>query len=70
MNATYLVDTEGNKIAVQIPIEEWELLEKEIKKIQKRNEILQGIKEAVVEVRMARKKGKKLQTFDDFINEL
>lgn len=70
MNATYLVDTEGKKIAVQIPIEEWNLIEEDLKKIRKRNEVLQGIKEAVIEVRTARKEGRKLQTFDDFINEL
>jgi len=40
------------------------------KKIQKTNEVLQGIKEAVLEVRKARKEGRKLQTFDDFIKEL
>ncbi len=69
MNTTYLVDTEGNKIAVQIPIAEWNLMEKEMQKLRKKFEVLQGIKEAVVEVKTARKEGKKLQTLDDFLNE-
>ncbi|WP_338814680.1 hypothetical protein V9L05_05425 [Bernardetia sp. Wsw4-3y2] len=69
MNTTYLVDTEGNKIAVQIPIAEWNLIEEEMQKLRKKIEILQGIKEAVVEVKTARKSGKKLQTLNDFLNE-
>lgn len=69
MNTTYLVDTEGNKIAVQIPIAEWNLMEEEMQKLRKKIEVLQGIKDAVLEVKTARKEGKKLQTLDDFLNE-
>ncbi|WP_291721445.1 hypothetical protein [Bernardetia sp.] len=69
MNTTYLVDTEGNKIAVQIPIAEWNLMEEEIQKLRKKLEVLQGIKDAVAEVKTARQEDKKLQSLDDFLNE-
>lgn len=40
------------------------------KKQRNKEKVLQGLKEAVLEVRTARKEGRKLQTFDDFIKEL
>ena len=70
MNIFYLVDKEGKKIAVQIPIEEWTKVVEEFKKIQKTNEVLQGLKEAFLEVKQAEKEGRQLQTLEDFLNEL
>ncbi len=40
------------------------------KKQRNKEKVLQGIKEAVLEVKQARKEGRKLQTFEDFIKEL
>lgn len=70
MKTTYLVDTEGKKIAVQIPIEEWKLVEEDLKKIRKKNEILKELKESIIEVRTAHKEGRKLKTIEDFLDEL
>ncbi|WP_375562508.1 hypothetical protein ACE193_08165 [Bernardetia sp. OM2101] len=44
MNTTYLVDTEGNKIAVQIPIAEWNLIEKEMQKLRKKLKLVRILK--------------------------
>ena len=70
MKTTYLVDTEGKKIAVQIPIEEWKLVEEDLKRIKKKNEILKELKESIIEVRTAQKEGRKLKTIEDFLDEL
>ena len=70
MNISYLVDKEGKRIAVQISIDEWKKVVEEFKKIQKTNEILQGLKEAFLEVKQAKKEGRKLQTLEDFLKEL
>ena len=70
MNVSYLVDKEGKRIAVQIPIDEWKKVVEEFKKTQKTNETLQGLKEAFLEVRTAQKEGRQLKTLEDFLNEL
>ncbi len=65
----YVTDSQENRLAVQISLEEWELLQKEIAELKRKLEILQGIREALLEVREARRTGRKLQTLKDFLNE-
>lgn len=40
------------------------------KKQRNKEKVLQGIKEAILEIKQAKKEGRQLQTFDDFIKEL
>lgn len=69
MQTSYVTDTEGNKIAIQIPIAEWKFIEEDLEKLRRKVEVMQGIKEGVLEVRKARKEGRKLQSLDDFLSE-
>ena len=65
----YIVDAGGNQIAVQIPITDWLLFKKEYEEVKRKLEILQGIKDAMQEMKVAKRAGKKLQTLSDFLNE-
>lgn len=69
LNLSYLTDTSGNQIAVQIAIEDWLLFQKEFEEIKRKLEILQGIKNALQEVHIARKENRKLQSLTEFLNE-
>jgi len=65
----YVTDSQGKPIAVQISMNDWESLQTQITDLQRKLEILQGIREAVLEVWEARKTGQKLQTLNDFLDE-
>jgi hypothetical protein len=69
MTLQYVTNTEGVPIAVQIPLLEWEKLMQELGALRRKVEVLQGIKEGIIEVRKARKEKRKLQTLTDFLNE-
>ncbi len=65
----YCIDAKGNKISVIIPYQDWEKLNNRDEFLQKKVRLLDGIQDAVKEVKEARKNGKKLQTLSEFINE-
>ncbi len=69
LTLSYLTDTSGKQVAVQIPINDWVLFQKEFETLQRKLEVLQGIKDALLEVRIAKKEKRKLQTLTDFLNE-
>jgi phage pi2 protein 07 len=69
LNLNYITDISGNQIAVQIPINDWLVFQKEYQEIKRKLEILQGIKDALNEVHKARKEKRNLQTLTDFLNE-
>jgi hypothetical protein len=69
MTLQYVTNTEGVPVAVQIPLLEWEKLMQELGELRRKIEVLQGIKEGIIEVRKARKEKRKLQTLTDFLNE-
>lgn len=69
LNLNYITDTSGNQIGVQISIADWLLFQKEFDEIKRKLEILQGIKEAMQEVRRARIEKRKLQPLKEFLNE-
>ena len=68
-NLNYITDTSGNQIAVQIPINDWLVFQQEYQEIKRKLEILQGIRDALMEVHQARKEKRKLQSLSDFLNE-
>jgi predicted lipid-binding transport protein (Tim44 family) len=69
LNLNYITDASGNQIAVQIPMSDWLLFQKEYQEIKRKLEVLAGIKEALNEVQQAYKKNQKLQTLTEFLNE-
>lgn len=65
----YMVDENGDKTSVLVPIRTWEKINKEYTKLQNKLNVFTDIKEGLLEVKEARKSGKKLQTLKDFLRE-
>jgi hypothetical protein len=63
----YIVDEQGRKTTVLVPVELWETLNNDYGMLQKKLQILSGIQNGLKEVKEARKTGKKLQTLKDFL---
>jgi gamma-glutamyl phosphate reductase len=69
LNLNYVTDTAGNQIGVQIPMADWLSFQQEFEAIKRKLEILQGLKDALGEVKNAQKENRKLQPLKDFLNE-
>ncbi|MBL7733761.1 MAG: hypothetical protein JNM88_21500 [Chitinophagaceae bacterium] len=65
----YMIDKNGDKTSVLVPIKTWEKITQEYTKLQKKLQVYTGINEGLSEVKEARKSGKKLQTLKDFLRE-
>jgi hypothetical protein len=65
----YMVDENGDKTSVLVPLKTWEKINEDYSKLQNKLKVLIGIKEGLAEVRDAKKSGKKLQTLKDFLRE-
>ncbi len=63
----YIVNNNGHKASVLVPVKVWEDLNSNYQKLQKKLNILNGITEGLNEVKLARKSGRKLQTLKDFL---
>jgi hypothetical protein len=63
----YIVDDNGNKTSVLVPVKVWEDLNANYEKLQAKLVILSGIHDALNEVKRSKKSGKKLQTLKDFL---
>ena len=65
----YMIDENGDKTSVLIPLKTWEKINRDYSKLQNKLKVLTGIKEGLNEVRDAKKSGKELQTLKDFLRE-
>jgi uncharacterized protein YktA (UPF0223 family) len=65
----YMVDENGDKTSVLVPIKTWEKINQEYTQLQNKLKVLTGIKEGFREVIHAKKSGKQLQTLKDFLSE-
>ncbi len=65
----FMVDENGVKTSVLVPIRTWEKINKEYSNLQNKLKVFTEIKEGLLEVKEARKSGKKLQTLQDFLRE-
>ena len=65
----YIVDKLGNKISVVVPFTEWENINQKYQKLLNKFDILNGIKDSMLEIKKAKKKGTKLQTLTEFLDE-
>ena len=63
----YIVDDNGNRTSVLVPVKVWEDLNANYDKLQAKLTILNGIREGLNEVKRSKKSGKKLQTLKDFL---
>jgi hypothetical protein len=65
----YMVDENGDKTSVLVPLKTWEKINQDYSRLQNKLKVLTGIKEGLAEVRDAKKAGKKLQSLKDFLRE-
>jgi len=65
----YIVDNSCVNTSVIVPYEEWEKINTDYKKLQKKLLIFSAIQDGMDELKIAKKQGKKLQTLSDFLNE-
>lgn len=66
----YLNDEEGNLTAVQIPIEEWQQLEKKMKKYEQAFQVKEDLAAAFREVKQMQAGKLPKQTLSEFLDEL
>jgi hypothetical protein len=73
MNLQYITDTKGHKNAVQLPMKDWEQIQKDLKELEElrdKKAFMADLKEAIEEVKLAKEGKIKLQSAKDFLNEL
>lgn len=77
MNLQFVSDNKGNTAGVFIPIKDWEKLKKKHAGLEEeeyteltKQEVLDGIKQAVKEVNLIKKGKLKATPLKDFLNEL
>ena len=64
-----MVDENGDKTSVLVPLKTWEKINQDYTKLQNKLKVLTGIKEGLTEIENAKKSGKKLQTLKKFLRE-
>lgn len=64
-----MVDEKGVKTSVLVPIKTWQKINEDYSKLQNKIDVLTGIKRGFVEIKEAKKSGKKLQALKDFLRE-
>ncbi|MEO5648849.1 MAG: hypothetical protein ABIR03_02870 [Ginsengibacter sp.] len=65
----YMIDKNGDKTSVLVPLKVWEKINQDYTRLQNKLKVVTGIKEALNEVKEAEKSGEKLQTLNDFLHE-
>ena len=65
----YIVDDNGHKTSVLVPVKIWEDLNSNYQKLQKKLTILNGIRDGLNEVKNSKRAGRKLQTLKDFLSD-
>ena len=63
----YIVDENGHKTSVLVPVKVWEDLNANYQKLQNKLNVFSSVKEGFKEVKSARKTGRKLQILKDFL---
>lgn len=73
MNLQYITDTKGHKSAVQVPLKDWEKIQKDLEELDRlRNKklFMAELAEAVEEMKLIMKGKMQARNAEDFINEL
>ena len=65
----YMIDENGQKTSVLVPLKTWEKINEEYTKLQNKLKVLVGIQDGIAEVKSAKKSGKQLQNLKDFLSE-
>jgi hypothetical protein len=73
MNLQYIIDTKGHKRAVQLPMKEWEQIQKDLEELDRlRNKkfFMSELAEAVEEMKLIKEGKKQARNAEDFLDEL
>jgi len=73
MNLQYITDTKGHKSAVQLPLKDWEQIQKDLEELNRlRNKklFMTELAEAVEEMKLIKDGKIEARNADDFLNEL
>lgn len=73
MNLQYITDTKGNKNAVQLPMKEWEQIQKdlgELERLRNKKLFLTELAEAVEEMKLIKEGKKQARKAEDFLHDL
>lgn len=73
MELQYITDHKGHKSAVQLPMNDWLKIQKELKELEKlrdKKTFFADLKESIEEVKLAKEGKIKLQSGKEFLNEL
>jgi len=73
MNILYITDTLGQKNAVQLPLKDWEQIQKdleELKRLRSKKLFLTELAEAVEEMKQIRDGKKQARNAEEFLNEI
>ncbi len=73
MNSQYITDTKGHKSAVQLPLKDWEQIQKDLEELERlRNKklFLSELAEAVEEMNLVKQGKLKARDAKDLLNEL
>ena len=65
----FIVDNQGIKTSVIVPLDQWEKINSDYKKLQNKLELFLAIKDGMVELQTVKSEGKELQSLSDFLNE-
>jgi len=73
MNLQYITDTKGHKSAVQVPMKDWEQIQKdldELERLRNKKLFMTELAEAVEEMKLIKEGKKQARNAVDFLNEL
>lgn len=73
MNLKYITDTKGQKSAVQLPLKEWERIQKdldELERLRNKKLFLTELAEAVEEMKLIKEGKIQARNAEEFLNEL
>jgi hypothetical protein len=73
MNLQYITDKKGNKNAVQLPMKDWKLIQKDLEELERlRNKklFMAELTEAVEEMKQIKEGKMQARNAEDFLNEL
>ncbi len=73
MNLQFIIDKKGHKSAVQLPLKDWEQIQKdlgELERLRNKKLFMTELAEAVEEMKLIKEGKKQARNAEDFINEL
>jgi len=73
MELQYITDRKGHKSAVQLPMKDWEQIEKdliELKRLRNKKQFLTELAEAVEEMKLVKEGKIQARNAEDLLNEL